>query len=108
MALVVLGVDGRPLDDVGREILGPPLVGRVVREVDGADVVLDRVVWVLYAVSWKCCWRFGSRSGRGNDPLDRVLVFVLVLENPRADEFLLAEEVEEDPRVKNEGTECFL
>lgn len=105
---VVLGVDGRPLDDVGREMLGSP--GEcVARGVVGADVVLDRVVWVLlYAVSWARCWRFGSRSGRGNDRLEREVVCVLVLENPLANELLLAEEVEEDPGVKNEGTECFL
>ena len=39
------GVDCRPADDVGREMLGCPLVGRVVPGLVGVDIVLDRGVF---------------------------------------------------------------
>lgn len=38
-------MDCRPADDVGREMLGCPLVGRVVPGLVGVDVVLDRGVF---------------------------------------------------------------
>lgn len=104
---MVVGLEGRPLDDVGRDTLGSSPTGRVVPGFGGADVVLFRGVWVLYVVSWGRR-RFGSRSGRGNGLLGRELVFVLVLENPRGDEFLLVEEVEVGSGVGSKGTECFL
>jgi hypothetical protein len=63
---------------------------------------------VLYGASCGGCRRFGSRSGRENVLLDREVLFALVLGNPRADEFLLAEEGGEDPGAEDEGTECFL
>lgn len=63
---------------------------------------------MLYGTSWGRCRRSGSRSGRENGLLDRELLFALVSGNPRADEFLLAEEEEEDPGVEDGGTECFL
>jgi hypothetical protein len=113
--LVVCGVERCPADDDGRETSGWPPVRRVVPVFMGADVVLDRCVfgavrgvYVAYGASWGRCRRFGSRSGRGNDLLDRELLFVLVLGNARVDVSLLAEGEEEDPGAEQEGTECFL
>ena len=42
---MVGGVDCRPADDVGREMLGCSLVGSVVAGCTGVDVVLDRCVF---------------------------------------------------------------
>jgi hypothetical protein len=43
--LLLRGVDCRPADDVGREMLGCPLVGRAAPGLMGVDVVLDRCVF---------------------------------------------------------------